>query len=250
MRFPEVVAQGGNAAEYPENTLPAVRSALELGARFVHIDTQLTRDRQVVLLRDASLLRTAGVDRCALEMSRAELADIAVNEAARFGARYTDVGVPTLAQMVELLVVHPQASAFVELQSASVQAVGVESFVAAVCELIQPVARQCVIVSRDLAALNRVRQRYALRVGWVLVEYSTLAALKCEAFAPDYMLAHHELTTDRERLWRGPWRWVLTHVETRSAALSAAARGARLIATPHVRRLLREYRAARPEIRG
>ena len=32
-RLPELIARRGNVAEYPENTLPGLRSALELGAR-------------------------------------------------------------------------------------------------------------------------------------------------------------------------------------------------------------------------
>ena len=54
-RLPDLIAHRGNAAEYPENTLPALRSALELGTRFVAVDVQLTADRQPILLRDSSL---------------------------------------------------------------------------------------------------------------------------------------------------------------------------------------------------
>ena len=50
IKIPELIAHRGNAAEYPENTLPALRSALELGVRFVEFDVQLTVDRQPILL--------------------------------------------------------------------------------------------------------------------------------------------------------------------------------------------------------
>src|SRR5690606_1114559 len=106
-RLPELVAHRGNAAEYPENSLPALRSALELGARYVEFDVQLTADRQPILLHDANLQRTAGIDRNALEMTLAELADVRVNETTRLGPRFTDVGIPTLAQAVDLLEAHP-----------------------------------------------------------------------------------------------------------------------------------------------
>ena len=54
-----------------------------------------------VLLNDSNLKRTAGVDRSALEMTARELAEVSVNEEQRFQQRYTDVGIPTLAQAVE-----------------------------------------------------------------------------------------------------------------------------------------------------
>ena len=83
-RLPDLIAQRGNVADYPENTLPALRSALELGARHVEFDVQLSADRQPVLLNDSNLQRVAGVNRSALEMTWHELAQISVSEPERF----------------------------------------------------------------------------------------------------------------------------------------------------------------------
>jgi glycerophosphoryl diester phosphodiesterase len=243
LRLPELVAHRGNAAEYPENTLPALRSALDLGARFVEFDVQLTVDRQPVLLHDSNLSRTAGVDRNALEMTLAELGEVRVNETARLGERFTDVGIPTLAQAVSMLESHPTATAFVELKRASLRAVGHEAFVHKVCEVLKPVARQCVLISFDLACVHHVRHTSSFRIGWVLSEYSNLSALKCEALAPDYVFCDHQLLTETtSRLWRGPWRWAIYEVTSRQLALDLAARGARLIETMQVRSMLREFR--------
>jgi glycerophosphoryl diester phosphodiesterase len=230
IRIPEVIAHRGNAAEYPENTLPALRSALELGARFLAFDVQLSGDRQPVLLNDSSLKRTAGLDRNALEMTLTELAEVSVNEAARFEDRYTDVGIPTLAQAASLLATHPNATAFVELKRASLRAFGCEIVVRKVCEALKPVARQCVLIS-------------PYRVGWILPDYGNLSALKCEALAPDYVFCDHQLLTEGvSKLWRGPWRWAIYDVSSRKLALDVAARDARLVATPNVRQMLREFR--------
>lgn len=245
-KIPELVAHRGNAAEFPENTLPALRSALELGVRYIEFDVHLTADRQPVLLHDANLKRTAGIDRNALEMSWTELAEIQVNEAQRFGKRFTDVGIPTLAQAASLLASNPHATAFVELKRASLRAFGQELMVRKVCEALQPVARQCVIISFDLAAVHHVRQVSTFRIGWVLSEYTNLSALKCEALAPDYVFCDHQLLSDsRAKLWRGPWRWAIYEVTTRKLAMELAARGAVLIETMEVRSMLREFRSMR-----
>jgi glycerophosphoryl diester phosphodiesterase len=245
-KIPELVAHRGNAAEFPENTLPALRSALELGVRYIEFDVHLTADRQPVLLHDANLKRTAGIDRNALEMSWTELAEIQVNEAQRFGKRFTDVGIPTLAQAASLLASNPHATAFVELKRASLRAFGQELMVRKVCEALQPVARQCVIISFDLAAVHHVRQVSTFRIGWVLSEYTNLSALKCEALAPDYVFCDHQLLSDsRAKLWRGPWRWAIYEVTTRKLAMELAARGAALIETMEVRSMLREFRSMR-----
>jgi glycerophosphoryl diester phosphodiesterase len=245
-RLPDLIAHRGNAAEYPENTLPAIRSALDLGARFVEFDVQLTADRHPVLLHDSNLKRTAGLDRSALEMTLAELGEVRVNEEARFHQRFTDVGIPTLSQAVSLLASHPTATAFVELKRASLRAFGQEAFVHKVIEVLKPVVRQCVIISFDLATVHYVRQTSSFRIGWVLPEYTNLSALKCEALAPDFVFCDHQLLTQgTSRLWRGPWRWAIYEVTTPKLALELASRGASLIETMAVRQLLREFRGMR-----
>jgi hypothetical protein len=59
-----------------------------------------------------------------------------------------------------------------------------EAVVRKVCEVLKPVARQCVLVSADFAAAHHARQVSPYRIGWRLSEYTNTAALKCEALAP------------------------------------------------------------------
>jgi len=244
--LPDVIARRGNAAEYPENTLPALRSALELGAQFVAFDVQLSGDRQPVLLHDSNLKRTAAVDRNVLEMTFRELAEISVNEIGRFGQRFTDVGIPTLAQAVSLLESHPSATAFICLRRASLRKFGHEIVVRRVCDIVKSVASQCVFTSADLVAIDHVRKVTSYRVGWVLSEYTSLAALKCEALAPDFLFCDHQILPDNSsRLWKGPWRWAIYEVSDRDQALELATRGARFIETVAVRDMLREFRLLR-----
>ena len=112
-----------------------------------------------------------------------------------------------------------------------------------VCEVLKPIARQCVLVSADFAAVHHVRQVSPYRIGWRLSEYTNTAALKCEALAPDYLFCDQQLLTQSgSKLWRGPWRWVVYDVRTAKAALEVATRGARLVETSMIRDMLREFR--------
>jgi glycerophosphoryl diester phosphodiesterase len=243
-RLPDLIAHRGNAAEYPENTLPALRSALELGVRHIAFDVQFSADRQPVLHHDSDLKRTAGLDRQVLEMTSHELAEVSVNESQRLRQRFTDIGIPTLAQAVSLIEAYPAATAFVQLKRASLRAFGQEVVVRRVADVLRSVARQCVIVSADFAAVHHVRQAYSYRVGWIVPDYSSLSSLKCEALAPDYVFCDRKwLTENNSRLWRGPWRWAIQDVSSRREALDVAARGARLVQTMEVRGLLRELRS-------
>jgi hypothetical protein len=55
------------------------------------------------------------------------------------------------------------------------------------------------------------------------------------------------LTQGVSKLWRGPWRWAIYDVTSKKLALELAAREARLIATPNVRAMLREFRSLKAD---
>ncbi len=67
-------AHRGDSAVLRENTLPAIRSAIDKGAAFVEIDVRLTADGDVVVLHDATLERLWGDDRPIEAVTTAELA--------------------------------------------------------------------------------------------------------------------------------------------------------------------------------
>lgn len=61
-RTPEITAHRGSSSNAPENTLIAIEKAIEDGADYAEIDVRLTADGTAVLMHDASLERTAGVN--------------------------------------------------------------------------------------------------------------------------------------------------------------------------------------------
>lgn len=244
--FPDLVAHRGNAAEYPENTLPALRSALELGAMHIEFDVQLTADHVPVVLHDANLQRTGGNDVDVLERTWAELTATTVGEPARFGTRHADVRLPALTQVLQLLIRFPAAQAFVELKRASVRKFGHEVVVHRVCEPLKPFASQVVLISFDLPTLHHVRRQNGYRIGWVLSEYSNVAALKAEAIAPEYLFCDWQLLPPgRARLWRGPWQWAAYEVTELELARELSMRGVTLIETMQVRKMLEALRLDR-----
>jgi len=73
LQLPQVIGHRGAMAYAPENTLASFREAKRRGARWVEIDVKLTADRVPILMHDASLTRTMGIDRLVAETPRAEL---------------------------------------------------------------------------------------------------------------------------------------------------------------------------------
>lgn len=236
-RLVHLVAHRGNAAECPENTLPALQSALDLGARFLEIDVHLSSDGVPVVIHDAELARTTGTNGSVFDRPVAELVNIEAAERQRFGAQYAGTCIPTLADAAALLEERPEITLFVEVKRASLARFGHDQVVPQVLEAVRPWRSQVVIISFDLPAIFRARQIGGFRIGWVLPQYDSHTRLKCEALQPEFLFCDQEKIGLAEPLWRGTWRWVIYEVTTIEQALSLAARGADFVETMAVRDL-------------
>jgi glycerophosphoryl diester phosphodiesterase len=242
-RLLQLVAHRGNAFEFPENTLPALRSAIDLGAPFIEIDVQLSRDGVPMVIHDRDLTRTAGVAGNVLDMSTEELMRADVCEPQRFGERFRGTSMPRLADAIGLLENRPQVTLFVEIKRESLARFGHELVLGKVIETLRPFRSQCVIVSFDLPAVYHARRNGGFAIGWVLPAYDQHTRLKFEALQPEYLFCDAARLGASGTLWRGPWRWVIYEVPTAEAALRLAQRGVDLIETMRVRAVAEGLRA-------
>lgn len=68
-----LIAHRGASAHAPENTLAAFDLALEMGADVIELDIRVTADGALVVLHDATLLRTCDDPRAIADVTAAEL---------------------------------------------------------------------------------------------------------------------------------------------------------------------------------
>jgi glycerophosphoryl diester phosphodiesterase len=241
-RFVHLIAHRGNARDFPENTLPALQSAIDLGVRFLEFDIQVSADGVPMVLHDAELTRTAGVAGSVFDLSAAELAATHVGEAQRFGDRFRDVRIPQLKDVVELVADRREITLFAEIKRASLRRHGHELVVPRVLEILKPLRSRCVVISFDLPAIHMARQHGGFAVGWCLTEYDAHARLKFEALKPEFLFCDQEKLPAEGRLWRGPWRWAIYEVDRIELALELAERGADFIETMAVERMIAAFR--------
>ncbi len=239
---PELIAHRGYALRYPENTLPSLRAAIEAGASYLEFDVQLTADRVPVLLHDADLWRTAGIEGSVLDLTLEEVMKVEVNETARFGMQFSGVHVPLLGEVTALLEEHPGVVAFVEIKRASLVRFGVEAVVERVLEVLKPVLDRCVVISFDRAAIEFARRLAALPIGWVLEEWNDNIRASAEELGPEYIFCDYHMVPADAELWPGPWRWALYEIIEPDLALSLAASGAELVETMAIREMLSDRR--------
>jgi glycerophosphoryl diester phosphodiesterase len=242
-RLIHLVAHRGNAREFPENTLPAFRSALELGVRFLELDVHLCADGTPVVIHDHLLARTTGLPGSIFELTSAQAARIEAAETARFGDRYRGTCLPLLTDVLALLDDRPEITLFVEIKRQSLKVFGHDAVVSRVVETLRPWRSQCVVISFDLAAVHRARALGDLPIGWVLPAYDRRHELKYEVLQPEYLFCDQEKLPATGSLRRGPWRWAIYEVDTLPLALELATRGADYIETMAVRDMSAAMRA-------
>jgi glycerophosphoryl diester phosphodiesterase len=150
MRLPmEVIAHRGASGSCPENTLPAFRRAVELGAHMIELDVQLTRDGHPVVIHDTTLHRTTSGRGAVRSRTLAEIA--ALDAGSWFGPRFAGARVPTLAEVLAAVPIPIN----VELKAAGDD--GLEDRVLEQVRVANALGR-VVFSSFDWASLERVRR--------------------------------------------------------------------------------------------
>ncbi len=76
VRTMDVTAHRGASTLYPENTMMAFRGAKELGADWIELDVQQTKDKKIIVLHDTNLKRTTGVNKNTWDVNYDEIKEL------------------------------------------------------------------------------------------------------------------------------------------------------------------------------
>ena len=103
--FPvEIIAHRGASYDAPENTLPAVRLAWELGADAVEIDIHQTGDGRIVAIHDTDILRVTGREGEVAALRLDQLREL--DAGAWKGQAWVGTTIPTLEEVLETVPEH------------------------------------------------------------------------------------------------------------------------------------------------
>ncbi len=111
----EITAHRGASRVAPENTLPAITAAIDLGADRVEIDAMLSADGALVLFHDVDLRRIARDPRRIADMTLEELRE--VDAGAWFAPEFAGERMPTLSEALDA--VGGRAGLNIELKAAA-----------------------------------------------------------------------------------------------------------------------------------
>ncbi len=168
-----VVGHRGAAGEAPENTIAGCLHAIERGVRHLEIDLQLSKDEQLVVLHDTTLLRTTGVRGGAARYTAAELKALDARRNAPPWPRKLRAGVPTLKALL-------RATPIIQTYQLEVKAGSAKTNARVADKLIEhfpdaTAARRVIITCSEpsLHEVLRARAPY-LRRGLVCIDHAAL----------------------------------------------------------------------------
>jgi glycerophosphoryl diester phosphodiesterase len=201
----KITAHRGNARAAPENTLSAMRKAIESGADYAEMDVQLTKDGQVVLLHDRDLKRVAGDSRRVDELTFDEVRKLDVGS--WFDPAFSGERVPTLAEVIALC--RGKIRLNIELKFFGPD----RKLTQAVADIIreQDFDSDCLITSLNYEALQEARwHNPRLRIGLTIAHaLGDLNRLEVDALSVRADFLSDELLREAHRLGREVHVWTI-----------------------------------------
>ncbi len=147
-----IIGHRGASGHAPENTLAAFRRAVELGARFIETDLQLSRDSRLVAIHDDTLDRTTNGRGPVHRLTLAELREL--DAGSWFGPRFAGERIPTLEEILQFA---RKSDVVFYLEIKPCGAWGIEHALVGALREAQEVVRP-VVLSFDPATLAAVRR--------------------------------------------------------------------------------------------
>lgn len=237
MNAEHLVAHRGWQRRFPENTLPAVRGALQAGARHIEVDLQLSADREPVLFHDRTLRRICR-QRGAIHLhDYATLRKFSAYEPDRFGDEFHGTPIPHLRDLIALLEQFPHAHLYLEIKRTATLKFGSAAVYDAIENLLEPIRPRCTLISFDHDFLGYAKTRGWPALGPVLNRWREIESAAIAALQPAVVFGDVQ-DLPRGDLHAVPYPLVVYEVQDAALAAELLRRGVQRVETFTVGELL------------
>lgn len=178
---PTVMAHRGLSADAPENTLYAFSDAISVGADFIELDVQQTRDGVLVVMHDSNLKRTTNVNKDIWDVDYADIQNL--DAGSWFDPAYANARIPTLEETLQF--VDKRAKLNIEIKPTKHGSDTLEQDVAELITRYQ-YTDACYVTSFSYGSLKKVKEANPeIRTGYLMsVAYGQFYSLKyADAFS-------------------------------------------------------------------
>ena len=187
-----LVAHRGLQSRFPENTLLALKKAIDSGAKYIELDVQFSADCLPIIYHDPDLQRVSGIKGNVWDYPLKELLCISAYEPERLGNRFKTETIAPLKALVDLLKENPQVTAFVELKEESIDHYGRDLMLETVMHILASIKPQVVLISYDYCLVEAARKAQWGQVGVVLKQWQDLETDTVENIGSDYIFVDHK----------------------------------------------------------
>ena len=206
----QVTAHRGSSRKAPENSMSAVRQAIEDGADFAEIDVQETRDGVVVVIHDTDLMRVMGLDRKIWEVTYDEIRDL--DAGSWFSPKFEGERIPTLQQVIDLT--NGKIKLNIELKLNGHD----QRLAERVVQILQNnrFESRCVVTSLEYGALRQVKQLDdSLRIGHIVsVAIGDITRLEVDFLSLQTNLVTAQLMAAADKRGLGVHVWTVNDPDT------------------------------------
>lgn len=226
-----LVAHRGFQKKYPENTLVAMREAIEAGALYLETDIQLTADLQPVLYHDSFLSRVSATEGSIHDLTLSEAIALSASEPFRLGNRFPEEKIVSLDTFAGFIENHREVTVFLELKKESIARFGREPVYAAVSRPLSRIREQTVLISFDTEVISLARNKGFPSVGIVLGHWSQIDEASTQDIAPEYIFSSFKLLPADETLDHVQPLLVIYEINSPDRAIELFDRGADMVET-------------------
>lgn len=212
---PTVMAHRGLSADAPENTLYAFSDAISVGADFIELDVQQTRDGVLVVMHDSNLKRTTGVNKDIWDVDYADIQNL--DAGSWFDPAYANARIPTLEETLQF--VDKRARLNIEIKPTKHGSDTLEQDVAELITQYQ-YTDACYVTSFSYSSLKKVKEvNPEIRTGHLMsVAYGQFYSLKyADAFSLNKVFVTSQVVNAAHQQGKQIFAWTVNSMsEVRS----------------------------------
>lgn len=212
---PTVMAHRGLSADALENTLYAFSDAISVGADFIELDVQQTRDGVLVVMHDSNLKRTTGVNKDIWDVDYADIQNL--DAGSWFDPAYANARIPTLEETLQF--VDKRAKLNIEIKPTKHGSDTLEQDVAELITRYQ-YTDACYVTSFSYGSLKKVKEANPeIRTGYLMsVAYGQFYSLKyADAFSLNKVFVTSQVVNAAHQQGKQIFAWTVNSMsEVRS----------------------------------
>lgn len=212
---PTVMAHRGLSADAPENTLYAFSDAISVGADFIELDVQQTRDGVLVVMHDSNLKRTTGVNKNIWDVDYADIQNL--DAGSWFDPAYANARIPTLEETLQF--VDKRARLNIEIKPTKHGSDTLEQDVAELITQYQ-YTDACYVTSFSYGSLKKVKEvNPEIHTGYLMsVAYGQFYSLKyADAFSLNKVFVTSQVVNAAHQQGKQIFAWTVNSMsEVRS----------------------------------